>query len=111
MRANGGWFVRGGYSTAASGNLPGAVPSGYHTLAIEWDPTAEMAYAYFDTTILTPAGVSLPGLPAMTEAGFGQQGIANGTVNLFTVATVPEPVTLALVALGMLFLRRRHVRI
>ena len=107
VRGTGAWELRQGGTALASGT--GLAPTtGWHTLKVEYDPTTLKASAWFDTTQLA-ANKTLTAPPTMSCIGFGDGNIANMRVDNFAVDVVPEPMTLALLAMSALGLLRRRV--
>jgi hypothetical protein len=105
VRGNGQWALRQSGTDLASGSGLDT-GAGLHELKIGYDAVTGLASAWYDGAALA-ADKALTAPPAVVRAGFGTS-IGGLSADNFVIDVVPEPVTLALVALGAVALLRRR---
>lgn len=90
-------------------SLSGLTSDSNHRLKLTYDSTAKQVTAWIDSTRIGNTSYNLGAFtPTVNYAGFSTYNtLAGGTIDNFSLTTVPEPATLGALGLGTLLLARR----
>lgn len=79
-----------------------------HHLKLTYDTSTNKVTAWIDSTRIGAASYTLSFTPDINYAGFSNyNALPGGTIDNFSVTTVPEPAALGLLSLGGMFLAKR----